>query len=64
MEESSKDSLNKSVTKKGFLRDRIAKAREVVDNELGDNEQENTDQQPNELSILVAEDLSGLLLRI
>lgn len=46
----------------GFLRDRIAKRREIEDSELGAVELENADAPPDELSVLASEDVTEFAL--
>lgn len=58
-QDSSNPPADQSLSKKGFLRDRIAKWNEVEDIELGVEEQENSEQQPDELAVLTSEDTSG-----
>lgn len=53
---STNESLNETKTgTKGFLRDRIAKKKEAEDNELGVEENEKAEEQPDELSKLANE---------
>lgn len=49
-------------TKGPFLRDRIAKRREIEDSELGAEERENADAQPDELAALASDDATDYAL--
>lgn len=55
-------SIDQSFSQAGFLRDRIAKRREVEDIELGVDEPENVDARPDELSVLASEDVTDYAL--
>lgn len=55
-DDTSSRAADKSVGNAGFLRDRIAKRREIEDSELGVDEPENADAQPDELSVLTSSD--------
>lgn len=54
--------VDESFSKAGFLRDRIAKRREVEDSELGIDEPENVDAQRDELSVLTSDEVTDYAL--
>lgn len=61
-DESKSSTIDKSSSKSGFLRDRIAKLREIEESELGADEPENADAQPDELSVLTSDEVTDFAL--